>query len=65
MLNEGLLYFCLKCYIVHFFNGLRLCLCGTRTANGPIDKPPGDTRVNMKKGWNDIDREIRRTWRET
>jgi hypothetical protein len=35
---------------------VRLCLCGTAAANGPIVHLPDDTWVNMEQWWNDIDR---------
>jgi hypothetical protein len=44
---------------------VKLCLCGTAAANGPIVHPPDDTWVNMDQRWDDIDRGNQRTRRKT
>jgi hypothetical protein len=49
----------------NFCDEVRLCLCGTAAANGPIVHPQGDTRVNIEQQWNHIDRGNRRTRRKT
>jgi hypothetical protein len=42
-------------FCFHYYDGVKLCLCGTAAANGPFVHPPDDTWVNMEQGWNDID----------
>jgi hypothetical protein len=36
--------------------GVRLCLCETVSATGPIVHPSGDTRMNMEQWRNNTDR---------
>jgi hypothetical protein len=53
--NRGLHVAVGMCYILLYYDGVRLSLWNW-AANGPIFHPPDDTWVNLEQWWNAIER---------